>query len=266
MKRKIRMAAALIVALSIAATGTFAWHTVVNKANEFIGKTTDIVLHDDFDPDTNLKDVYVENTGNVTLFVRMKFREAMDLTSNTWRPIITGDWQTHIYDAAADDCGHANAAGKLFHDYFQWNMGGQKYYMPGSTSQGLSQNTNQFNGTEPGVKQTPNAQIITATQFLAMTPAAQKAVDAWIYSSDGYAYWSKPLQPGEVTGLLLHGVTTLASLKNTEYYYVVDSIVEVVDIDDIPMWTQGAPSVDTTGATQQMASQDGKDVLAIITK
>ena len=267
MKIKIKMAAALIVALAIAATGTFAWHKVVSQANEFIGTTTDIVLHDDFDPDTNLKDVYVENTGNVALFVRMKLDEAMDLTSNTWRPRPgTSDWQTHIYDASAEDCGHANAAGKLFHDYFEWTMGGQKYYMPGSTSQGLSQNTNIYNGSEPGVKQTLNAQITTAAQFLAMTQAAQKAFDGWIYDTDGYAYWSRPLQPGEATGLLLNGVVTLPSLKDTEYYYVINASVEVVDIDDIPMWTQGAPSVANANATLQMATQDGKDVLAIITK
>ena len=266
MRRRIKMAAAFIVALAIAATGTFAWHRVVSKANEFIGKTTDVTLHDDFDPDTNLKDIYVENTGNVTLFVRMKLKEAMNLTNNTWRPSGSSDWATHVYGSAADNCGLSNSAGKPYHDYFKWHMGGQKFYKPGNGSQGIAQDKNIYNGTEPGVKTTPVAQIITATQFLAMAQAAQKNLEGWIYDVDGYAYWSKPLQPGDVTGLLLHGVETLPSLKGTEYYYVINAIVETVDINDIPMWTQGAQSVDKTGATLPMASQDGKAVLAIITK
>ena len=265
MTRKIKMIAALIVAVAIAATGTLAWHRIITKTNEFIGTTKDITVHDDFKPDTNTKDVYVENLGNVKLYVRVKLDEAMSLTSSTWRPT-SSDWVTHTYGQSAANCGHSNAAGRPFHNFFTWTMGGQKYYMPGSPSDAgnVINNTNIYNASTPGAKLTPNAQMTTAAAFLAMTPAQQKAFIGWIYDTDGYAYWSQPLLPGEATGLLLHGVATADSLKNTNYYYAINVIVEVVDRADIPMWTDGAASVDGSGAHHNPATNDGKEVILII--
>ena len=264
MKKKFKMITTLMVAVALAATGTFAWQRVIAKQNEFMGHKRDVTVHDDFDPDAGLKDVYVENLGSTTIYVRVKLDETMNLTSDTWRPG-TNDWVTHIYGASAADCGHTNKAdNKYFHDYFKWTMGGWKYYMPGSGSQGVVQDKNNYNGTEPGVKKTPDAQIITSTEFLAMTDTEQKAFIGWIYSTDGYAYWSQPLYKGEATGLLLHGVQPLPILEDLDYYYAINVIVEVVDRKDIPMWTQGAPSTDGSGTTHQEATPDGKEVINII--
>ena len=264
MKNKFKMIAALLVAIAIAATGTFAWQRAIEKQNDFMGHKRDVTVHDDFDPDTGLKDVYVENRGNTTIYVRIKLDETMNLTSDTWRPG-PNDWVTHTYGTSATDCGHTNKAdNKYFHNYFKWTMGGWKYYMPGSSSQSVVQDKNKYNGTEPGVQKTPDAQIITSAQFLAMTEAAQKAFVGWIYSTDGYAYWSQPLNKGEVTGLLLHGVESLPILEDLDYYYAINVIVEVVDRKDVPMWTQGAPSVDGSGTKHPEASTDGKEVINII--
>jgi len=264
MNKKFKMISALIVSLAIATTGTFAWQRVVAKQNEFMGHKRDVTVHDDFDPDTGLKDVYVENLGNTTIYVRVKLDETMNLTSDTWRPG-QSDWVPHTYGTSATDCGHTNKAdNKYFHNYFKWTMGGWKYYMPGSGSQSVIQDKNNYNGTEPGVQKTPDAQIITSAAFLAMTEAEQKAFIGWIYSTDGYAYWSQPLHKGEATGLLLHGVQPLKILEDLDYYYAINVIVEVVDRKDIPMWTQGAPSTDGSGTTHQEASPDGKEVINII--
>jgi hypothetical protein len=264
MKNKFKMIAALIVAVAIAATGTFAWQKIVKATNEFTGNKKEITVHDDFDPDEGLKDVYVENRGSATIYVRIKLDETMNLTDDTWRPK-AGDWVTHTYGADATDCGHTNKHdGKHFHDYFKWTMGGWKYYMPGSAAQSVLHDTNKYNGTEEGVEKTPDAKIITSAEFLAMTAAEQKAFIGWIYSEDGYAYWSQPLHQGEATGLLLHGVEKQPPLEDLDYYYAINVIVEVVDRRDIPMWTQGAASVDESGATHQEASPDGKEVIAII--
>jgi len=264
MKNKFKMIAALIIAVAIAATGTFAWQRVIEKQNEFMGHKRDVTVHDDFDPDAGQKDVYVENRGNTTVYVRIKLDETMNLTSDTWRPG-PNDWVTHTYGANAADCGHTNKAdNKYFHDYFKWTMGGWKYYMPGSSSLSVVQDANKYNGTEAGVQKTPDAQIITSAQFLAMSETGQKAFIGWIYSTDGYVYWSQPLHKGEVTGLLLHGVEPLPILEDLDYYYAINVIVEIVDRKDIPMWTQGASSADGSGTTHQQAAQDGKEVINII--
>ena len=264
MTRKFKMIAALITMFALFATGTFAWQIVIEKNNEFTGNKKDVTVHDDFDPDAGLKDVYVENRGNTTIFVRVKLSETMNLTSDTWRPG-AGDWVTHTYGTSAEDCGHRNRADNaLFHDYFKWTMGGWKYYRPSSGSSTVAQDTHVYNGSEPGVLRTPDAQIITSAEFLAKTEEEQKSFIGWIYSTDGYAYWSQPLKKGEVTGLLLHGVQPQPILHDLDYYYAINVQVEIVDRRDVPMWTQGAPSVDGSGTTHDEATPDGKEVILII--
>lgn len=271
MKGKLKVLITLICAFALIATGTFAWEQIITARNEFIGDKTpedDVTLHDDFEPGTNKKDVYVENTGDVTLYVRIKLDEAMSLTNNKWRPG-TGDWTTHKYGETAEDCGFESHEAKKFHDNFEWTMGGWKYYMSTDDSRSLVQDINEYTEAQyldpnSGVKMTPDAQIITAEDFLAMTEEEQKAFIGWIYDTDGYAYWSQPLKSGEATGLLLHGVRTKESLKGKEYYYVINVILEVVDIDDIPMWTEGAQPNEDGGTKHPEATEDGKEVIIII--
>ncbi|MDR0325183.1 MAG: hypothetical protein LBI19_03695 [Oscillospiraceae bacterium] len=268
MKRKLMAVTALLAGLAIIITGTFAWQQIAEETNEYIGRAGDppkVTIREDFDPKANMKDVFVENTGSLTMYVRVKLDEAMNLTNNQWRPAKgSSDWVTHTYGTAAINCGHGNSAGKLFHDYFTWTMGGWKYYMPSTGSKSVINDTNKYDGTEPGIKKTPDAQIVTAAQFLAMTSDAQKAFLGWIFSTDGYAYWSQPLKAGEATGLLLHGVKTADILKDTEYYYAINVIVEAVDKADIPMWTDGEESKDGSGMKHPEATTDGKEVIDII--
>lgn len=265
MTPKFKMIAAVVAVLALITAGTFAMQQVISETNEFFGsyKPGDPILHDDFDPNTDLKDVYVENVGTNDLYVRIKLNEFMDLTTDK-RPSSITDWKTHKYVTSAADCANANAAGRLFHDYFKWTMGGQKYYMPATTGPKVQDKTI-YTGSEPGVKQTPNAQIITSAAFLAMTEAEQEAFIGWIFAEDGYAYWSQPLKKGEATGLLLNGVESVKNmLKDKDYYYAIDVILEVVDLADIPMWTEGAPSVDDPAITHPPTSEDGKEVIEII--
>jgi len=257
-KRKFLIAVIVLVAAVILMAGTFAWQQMASKLNEFIGHKTGITGRDDFNPKTGMKDVYVENNGETEVFVRIKLKERMDLTKNT---NITDPWQAHIYESSPADCGHLNSANKYFHDYFTWEMGGQKWYMPSDGSSPIVQDTGIYNSSTPGAKQTPAVQFIKAADYLSLSAAAQEAFVGWIYDTDGYAYWSQPLAKDEATGLLLHKVNTDSSLKGTEYYYAIDVIFEAVDIEDIPMWTQGAPSVDGSGATFPEATATGKAVI-----
>ena len=262
MKNKIRVLVALACIVALVATGTFAWEQTVSKKNEFFGKHSDSTLHDDFDG-KNKKDVYVENTGGVTLYVRVKLEEAMNIGNYKWRPASSADWFTHIHGATAEDCGNSNHQGNKFHDYFTWIMGGQKWYMPAGSGQPLAQDVNNYNENTPGAKQTPYAQIISAAEFLEMGEEEQKAFVGWIMTSDGYAYWSQPLKEGQATGLLLNGVGYTSKLKNKSYYYVINVIAEVVDIADIPMWKDGADP-NEGGDKHPEASVDGKEVIDII--
>jgi len=269
--KKIAIAAAsLLLAAAILMVGTYAWTQTINKVNEFMGSKEGVILHDDFDLGTGTKDVYVENPSEAAVFVRIRLDEVMNLTSNTWRPSspkVQSEWETHTYGESAADCGNTSAAGDKFHDYFEWTMGGQKYYMPGVDSTQVVQDTTVYNGTEPGVKQTPamsaaGGGIITAGYYLnTLTAPERDEFVGWIYDTDGYVYWSQPLYKGEVTGLLLHQVNKLSHLSEKDYYYAIDVIVEAVDLSDIPMWTQGLGSVDGSGATYDAATPEGVQVI-----
>ena len=266
MKNKIRVLVALVCALAVIGTGTFAWGQIMTQKNEFWGKHKNSHLHDDFDPGTGQKDVYVENTGNTTLYVRVKLDETMNIGSHTWRPQNDSQWVTHTHeDGSPIDCGNVNHQGRLFHNYFTWTMGGSKWYMPASATGGsVVQDTNLYSENTPGAKQTPNAAIITAAEFLELGEEGQKAFIGWIYSTDGYAYWSQPLPEGEATGLLLHGVAT-SNLNNTSYYYAINVIAEVVDRDDAKqMWIGGGESADGSPRQPEETSDDGKDTIWII--
>lgn len=258
--KKLLIPVTILVAAMLLMAGTFAWTQMVNKVNEFIGTKSpgeDIILHDDFDPITGNKDVYVENPNNVDVFVRIKLNEAMNLTSNTWRPG-NSDWQTHTpTDKNCADCGHFNSANKKFHDYFTWTLGGWKYYKPADGSSSVVTDNNIYNGSEPGVYPTPDAQIMTMADYMKTTDAFAKTFYGWIYDTDGYAYWSQPLKQNEVTGLLLNKVTISPSLNDTDYYYAIDVILEAVDIKDIPMWTQRAPASDGSGKLYDKATDLG---------
>lgn len=263
--KKILILLAVVTASALCMASTYAWRQMVSKTNEFIGKNTDVTLHDDFDVSTGAKDVYVENTGSGEVFVRVRLDEAMDLTSSN-KPD-DSQWQPHVIGATAEDCGHANPDGELFHDYFTWTLGGQKYYLPADgTSQVVQDIADE--SANPDAKQTPyidpSTQIVSAAAYLAMDAADQASFIGWIWDTDGYAYWSQPLEKGEVTGLLLHKVTTDPSLSGTNYYYGIDVVAEAVDINDIPMWVSGAASVDGSGTTYQVATDDGKAVIEAI--
>jgi hypothetical protein len=270
MKNKLKRSKPICAALAavccaaLLLTGTFAWQRVISKTNEFIGDTGGTV-HDDFDPETGMKDVYVENTSSRTLFVRVKLAEAMSLSDSGWRPA-SSDWQAHTYDPAAEDCGHANAAGDKLHDYFRWTMGGQKYYKPATGSEPVVQDKTQYAQGDSGVKLTPDAQIVSASQYGGLGDGEKAAFTGWVVDAgaDGYAYWSQPLGSGGVTGLLLNGVASDHKLDDCNYYYAIDVIAEIVDPADLPMWESGAPPSVPGRDKLPEASAEAKAVLGYL--
>ena len=136
---------AVVIAVAIVLTGTFAWQSISQTA---LNETMSAVnpggrLHDDFDGRN--KDVYVENftdpeNGGVPIYARVRLDEYMEIGPGAG--LKTGDagaadkkaeslikgadlnnvntWETHIFGNTNDP----------FHEYWGWETGGQTMYMP----------------------------------------------------------------------------------------------------------------------------------------
>ncbi|MDR3209928.1 MAG: hypothetical protein LBT36_04800, partial [Oscillospiraceae bacterium] len=173
-KKSAAMLAAA-AALVLLITGTFAWQQMISKTNEFIGSKETPTLHDDFNPATGIKDVYVENTAERALFVRVMLDEYMDLTTRVKpaSPVYTA----HTYGTAPGDCGNTNAAGIAFHNYFTWTMGGSKWYMQADGSSSIVGDTTLYTSADApnGAHETPTAQIIRIGDFNALPDADKVA-------------------------------------------------------------------------------------------
>lgn len=152
MIRNKRKAFAAISATALAATillsGTFAWQSINQMAkNEVAGAGINPGgrLHDDFNGET--KKVYVENFGEEVIYARVRLDEYMELgvgaglktgdegvDEKTATPLVGGTdintpsgWTPHKPGASIADC---NVDDPGFHDYFEWTLGGQTWYMP----------------------------------------------------------------------------------------------------------------------------------------
>ena len=268
MSKKIKLIVALLAAMSLVVTGTFAFQQIAEYRNEFIGQREGTTLHDDFDPGTGDKDVYVENTGSTPLLVRMKLDETMKLGSYTWRPESRAEWAAHTFGSSAADCGHSSHEGERFHDYFEWSMGGSKYFMSTDGSRPVVHDTKPYTAEDaamdPNIKLTPHASIITIDEYLGYDDEHKMGFIGWVYDADGYVYWSRMLPAGEATGLLLNHVKTDEIMKNYDYYYAINVILEAVDAKDAPMWLEGAESVDKSGATHEQATDKGARLILFI--
>lgn len=261
-KKASAITAALII-FALTLTGTLAWYASANAENIFSGsKQSDLPdpeLHDDFDEGSGMKNVYVENTGENAIFVRVKFNEFLDLEHST-KPEGELVWETHmpalgsdgLYHHEYDDC-HTLYEG---HKYFSWVWGndkganGQRWYLPSA----LQPEENVFTGyvtdktppadyeNDPDARLTYPAQIISMDSYQLWSPSVKAAYMGWIYDiTDGWAYWSQPLPPNEATGLLLAWVDTdTEALDNTNYCYIIDVIMDAVDAEDLDLWLSGA--------------------------
>ena len=262
MKRKIIAIISTITVFALLLTGTFAWINLSQAmVNEFSGDAEESggTLHDDFDGDEQ-KDVYIENWGSTTIFVRIRLDEFMEVGSGasgkgagggtpSWIPnpsnqaksLMTNTandpnnniddvntWTPHIPDV--NDVTTCTTVAD-FHHYWQWKMGGQKWYRPADASNRtnpiyVDQNTNIYNGTNPLDKQTANStgKVVTMAQWKAMgSPINQ---DYWVIDVDGWAYWAGKLLPDHATGLLLNGVKKIIT-PDDSWYYAINVIAQM---------------------------------------
>ncbi|MDD3360430.1 MAG: Ig-like domain-containing protein [Hespellia sp.] len=290
-KRIFSGTVAAACAAAMLMTGTFAWQAVANAVNPFKG-TAGVGgnLHDDFDGSTTKK-IYAENTGKADIYVRVQLSEFLKAGAGAGDTDITAlkdtDYTLHIPKTSAADCGNQNKdADTLFHgtDYFKWTMGNdqatEEKSITGTTEfTGAASQTDRDNliadalgsatvGNKADTSKStetlavPATQVLTMAQYKALAAAEKTAYTGWIYDTDGYAYWSKPLAAGASTGYLLNGVTIPA--ENTlDYAYAIKATMEYVDKTDLGAWTDGDAIKDggNKGQTTDKATEDAADML-----
>ena len=99
-RRKRSAILAVILAILMALSGTYAWLSINQKATNALEGTSDPGgrVHDDFDG-TN-KDVYAENFGDSNIFARIKLSEYMEINGEPFQTGATktnkAGWAVHI--------------------------------------------------------------------------------------------------------------------------------------------------------------------------
>lgn len=123
-RKKAAGAISIVAVIALLLTGTFAWYNFSQEAkNEFTGPfVREVLLHDDFDEEaaaewdeyqTINKDVYVENTGNTAVYVRVKLTENMTFTyaDETTQEMYADQVNSSFSGVVADD------------QYATWDLG-----------------------------------------------------------------------------------------------------------------------------------------------
>ena len=290
-KKLLSGGTALICALAVLISGTLAWQAASQAINPFSGGAADsdltgANLHDDFAGDktgTNAGDltkrVFVENTGDKAVFVRIKLSEQLDGGAiNPFVPTV-GVAPTYTIGDAGNVSGFNWVLGKTgTHPYksiktsTKWSGSGSAGSKTGFIADALGDGANlgtayaDTKGTTTGNTQAVTGSgVISMKAYTAMTPPQKVAYVGWIYDADGYAYWSKALAKDTATGLLLSQVSVPG---NREYDYNIIVDMEYVDYLDLTAWTAPAGSDEAkinagpnVGGTTVEASDDAKALL-----
>jgi hypothetical protein len=189
----------------------------------------------------------VENWGTSTVYVRLRLDEHMEIgpgagskgSGSQAIPLVPGSdiddrktWTPHIlYDLSLP------STPSEFRHYWQWTMGGQKYYFPASASLRnevyVDQKSpedlgpNDVNAEGVRAKLTPLAVVVTMAEWKRMGSIIGPY---WVYDTDGWAYWASPLLPGEATGLILDKVD-LMNRPDDSYYYAINVVAQMATAD-----------------------------------
>jgi hypothetical protein len=256
----------MAIVVLIATVGVaLAWTDMTQaKTNKFHGSVdADVTLHDEFDGVD--KDVFVENSGTATIFVRVRldeYAQSGDLIFASGAKVKDKTtWTPHTYDGVSiTDCG--NADNGKFHEYYRWTMnGGERDYTPGtpgmvytvlSGSGKVDRTDLTGEGHHTAAASAPVKLSEAIAALNAVEPdAAQQgiitAVNAGVWLLDdtdtaenggGWAYWSKPLLPETATNLLLTKVELLQDFPD-DWIYRIDVKLQAVTANDFAKWNAG---------------------------
>jgi len=262
-KRKVAAATTCVLLLTLLVGATFAWTNFqASRINEFRGTGTGSStttgyggsLRDDHEENREQKDVFVENWGERPLMVRVRLSEYMEIgpnagtltlqngmkfrgADNESTPLVDGSigadgsitFTPHIPSTAADVCENG------FHEFWDWTMGGRKWYMPATEAQmeearrnggsSVIQDLGEFDENTPGARQTLSGEVITMEDWLAL-PAGNND-NFWVIDNDGWAYWTNALRPNTSTSLLMSRVEMVEHPPDY-YYYGIHVQLELV--------------------------------------
>jgi len=283
-KKKAASITAIVLCMALLLGGAFAWKDFSQAFTNIFKQhpTPDVLLHDDFTPGEN-KDVYVENTGDVPTYVRISFYEFLQIGNE----VVVGDttktpaeslkdkstWKKHLYTTMPAADGKVSDWNLESDKYYDWFMtGAQKLYLPGTseiedinyTALGYAAGNipakddgkaNSGNGY--ALKNTAAATpVISMATWKGMSDAVQSQYKGWILDTDGYAYWSQKLLPGEATNLLLDNVLPKpGAIMDDNAYYAIDVRLQATNATEVyKMFTDK-----DTGATD--ITNDAKDWL-----
>ncbi|MCL2487523.1 MAG: hypothetical protein FWE80_02450 [Oscillospiraceae bacterium] len=272
-KKKIAAIVAIVLTLALLIGGVFAWSDFGQRIQNIFNyaPTPDVLLHDDFTANVN-KDVYVENTGVVPLYVRVQFAEFMQIGNDAYTNTGVKDdpdtWPVHLHgpDAPAAD-GLVSEWG-LLHDpaktdqYFDWYLtGSRKVYLQGTseiadkTYAGSLVGTPGPNGQEYAYTM-PATPVVLMSDVLRIKPLAEAGsivadsadeaiwnavlAGCWVlddtdesgWDADGWAYWSQPLAPGTATNLLLDNVLPTTT-PDDNMFYGIDVRLQVTNYTEL---------------------------------
>jgi hypothetical protein len=241
--------------------GTYAWVSAKQQAKNVFsggGNNPGGRLHDDFDGKRN-KDVYVENFGKQSLFVRIRMDEYMkiagtSLVSSSKENDVT-TWITHKPDTNPETCAQP------FHDYWSWIMGGkagERYYKPTQNTDKNSDSAelgerfwtaeDSVRYPDLGLKEIPQSTVMLMEKW----KETKLPGEYWVYDKDGWAYWAMALAPSSATGLLLNEAN-LYNEPEDEYYYGINVLLHMATKSDISL-------IGEEGGI----SDDAKDLLDVI--
>jgi len=240
-KRKAMAAITCVLMMSLLVAATFAWTNFsAQQINEFRGVGSGSStsgyggsLRDDHAENLERKDVFVENWGDRALLVRVKLSEYMEIgpnagsltlengmkfrnADNESTPLVENSinpdgsiiFSPHIATTAPNICELG------FHDFWEWTMGGRKWYMPATDEQiqearrnggsSVIQDLQEYDENTPGARQTLDGTVILMEDWLRLP--SDNNDNFWVLDSDGWAYWASALRPNTSTSLLMSRV------------------------------------------------------------
>ena len=270
LKKKVMATITAVSLVTLLVMGTFAWTNFSAQiVNVFTGLgsggggTNPIgpggTLHNDYNDES--RQVYIENWGSEPIFVRIRLDEYMEMgegagyqseatnpdtgesiphPSNSAVSVVSGasidvldSWAPHVpIESTPYECD------SVFHDFWQWEMGGQKFFFPAPESDredpsfiatGSPANLTADSVSPNGVnaQQTRSSEVLTMAQWM---DDGSTIGDYWVIDTDGWAYWAAPLSPENATGLLLNSVT-LINPPEHDYFYGINVVAQMATQD-----------------------------------
>ena len=283
-KKKAASITAIVLCMALLLGGAFAWKDFSQAFTNIFKQhpTPDVLLHDDFTPNEN-KDVYVENTGDVPTYVRISFYEYLQIGNE----VVVGDttktpaeslkdkstWKKHLYTTMPGVNGIVSDWNLESDKYYDWFMtGAQKLYLPGTSEiddinyKALGYVAGNIPARDDGKANSGNGyalkntaaatSVISMATWVGMTDTVKEQYKGWILDTDGYAYWSQKLLPGEATNLLLDNVLPkTGAIMDDNAYYAIDVRLQATNATEVyKLYTDK-----DTGATD--ITDDAKDWL-----